>query len=280
MLPPFLLAGCRFTLAGGVLLLWLHWHGGGARFSPRELWEAALTGAAIIFVTNGTVAWATVRLSPGVVAVLAATMPIWTALGSLPTSRGRTVLPTFMGVGVSFGGVWFLTSPSGVGIQPGPLVVTVASVLVGSMGVLLSARTEVARRPLALATVQMLVGGGLLLLLSTATGEPAHARAVSMAVMPILGYLVLTAALGYFATTWLLVRVSPVLSTSQLNAVPVITLLLGWLLLGEQIGWRTVFAAALILSGVTLVAIGRLRDQGRMVDPHPGAPGLPLTEHQ
>ena len=67
-------------------------------------------------------------------------------------------------------------------------------------------------------------------------------------------YLVLVPALLAFPVlTWLFTRVQLDVVNTIAYAVPVVALVLGWLLLGEQVTGRTFVAVVVILAGVVMI---------------------------
>src|SRR5690242_9587214 len=76
-IPPLLMAGSRFVLAGVLLLAWTAWRERPARPGAREWGWAALTGGLLFVGGNGGVVLAERTVPSGVVALLAATLAIW-----------------------------------------------------------------------------------------------------------------------------------------------------------------------------------------------------------
>src|ERR1035438_6266922 len=80
--PPFLLAGMRFLVAGIVLYGWMRARGT-ASPTARE-WGAASFLAVLIFVFDyGLLFWAERRVPSGIAAVMMATIPVFMALGEI-----------------------------------------------------------------------------------------------------------------------------------------------------------------------------------------------------
>jgi drug/metabolite transporter (DMT)-like permease len=75
-MPPFLMAGIRFAVAGLLLYAWAR-----VRGAPRPTasnWRSAtLIGALLMFGGNGLVTWAEQTVPSGLAAVLVATVPLW-----------------------------------------------------------------------------------------------------------------------------------------------------------------------------------------------------------
>ena len=86
-LPPFLMSGVRFLVAGLVLLLWA-----GVRGAPRPsrgLWlTCGVSGLLMFLGGNGAVVWAEQFVPTGLVALLVATVPIWIVLQDWASGRG------------------------------------------------------------------------------------------------------------------------------------------------------------------------------------------------
>src|SRR5258706_12664587 len=77
-LPPALLAGTRFTIAGALLLAWLRWRR--VPLPPRSLvFPIALTGLLLMFGGNWLVTWAELTVPSGMAAVIVANLPFFVA---------------------------------------------------------------------------------------------------------------------------------------------------------------------------------------------------------
>src|ERR1700726_4687007 len=80
--PPFLLAGIRFSAAGIVLYVWMRARGTAAP-AFRE-WASASLLAVLIFVLDyGLLFWAEQRVPSGIAAVMMATIPAFMALAEI-----------------------------------------------------------------------------------------------------------------------------------------------------------------------------------------------------
>ena len=74
--PPFLLAGMRFLIAGTILYAWMRLQGTPTP-SRREWGSAALVAVPIFVLDYGGVFWAERRVASGVTAVMMATIPVF-----------------------------------------------------------------------------------------------------------------------------------------------------------------------------------------------------------
>src|ERR1700712_1855980 len=95
-IPPFIMGGVRFIIAGSLLYSWSRLRG--AAKPTREHWKNAfIIGFLLLLIGNGAVAWAEQRVSSGLTSLLVATMPLWLVLAEL-YNRRRPQLLQWVGV--------------------------------------------------------------------------------------------------------------------------------------------------------------------------------------
>ncbi|HEV8599861.1 MAG TPA: EamA family transporter [Gemmatimonadales bacterium] len=260
--PPFLAAGSRFLVAGGILYGWARWRGVAA--PALRLWAyAALIGGLFFLLGNGGVSWAETRLPSGLTALLAATSPLFTAV--FTSARGgwrRPAAPVIVGIFAGLGGVALL-------VAPGEFIGGEHADLAGAAAITLAALAWAAgsvtshARPLhpspELATgMKMLAGGVLLLLTGLLGGEGARIAPEIFTPKVLLAwvYLVVFGSLiGFSAFTYLLRVTTPQKVSTSAFVNPLVAVGLGWLLLDESITPRTLLAAAIIIGAVVLIRV-------------------------
>ncbi len=252
--PPFLMAGVRFLIAGGGLMLALR--GRGEPLPARAQWGgAALVGALLLGLGNGGVMFAEYKgVTSGLAALGIATVPLWTSLfgglwGQWPTRR------EWLGLGIGFCGIICLNLEGGLRGSPIGAVSLVVSAVGWAFGSVWSRRLTLPHGAMAPAA-QMLCGGVLLLAVSAVRGEHLH----GLPLRPLLAfvYLVFAAVVGYSAYAYLLAHVRPALATSYAYVNPVIAVGLGALLMGERLSPAGFAALALIVLGVGLTAFAKM----------------------
>ncbi len=250
-LPPLLMAGSRFVLAGGGMLLLLR--GQGAAWPAKRQWGgAALVGALLLGGGNGGVVMAEhLGVSSGLAALGAATVPLWASLfaglwGEWPTRR------EWAGLGVGFAGVVCLSLEGGLRASPWGAVSLLVSSVCWAFGSIWSRRLPLPPG-LSAPGAQMLCGGLLLLSVSALTREQTPA-VLHLRTTLAFAYLVIAAAVGYGAYAYLLRRVRPALATSNAYVNPVIAVALGAAFAGEHLTALGGVALLLILGGVALTA--------------------------
>src|SRR5262245_41354114 len=112
--PPFLMVGIRFLLAGALLYGWVAWRGQAARTTPAQWGAAVLYGTLFFLFGNGGVTWAETRIASGAAALVVGTMPFWTTMIEWIFGKGpRPTLLAIGGLAVGFSGVGILVGRAG-----------------------------------------------------------------------------------------------------------------------------------------------------------------------
>jgi drug/metabolite transporter (DMT)-like permease len=274
-MPPFLMAGLRFTLAGIVLYAWMR--ASGVPSPTWREWKAAtLLGALMFLLDYACLFWAEQRVPSGIAAVILAAIPVCiTILEIIFLRTQRLTIRLGLGLLVGIVGVAVLMNPSAsfgeVPIDRRGAVALLAACLGWSVGTIVSKRVVQPKSKAMSAGVQMFTGGAMLLLLSCIAGEIGrfHLQAVSGKAWFSLIYLVIAGSIvGYTAYVWLLDYESPTKVGTYAYVNPVIAVILGSLIGGEVIGRRTLLGMALILVSVVAITTMKAR-QTKFVPSHP-----------
>jgi drug/metabolite transporter (DMT)-like permease len=258
-LPPFAMASLRFLVAGAIVYAWARWRGA-ARPSKRNWAWCSAIGALLLLCGNGGVVWAEQWVPSGVAALLVAVVPLWMVLLDWLESRRRPSALLFGGVLLGLIGVGILAGGPGQGLSGKAAVgagLLLASSVAWSVGSMLSRRAALPQSKLLAVGMQMLSGGALLALLAALAGDWLRFdfALVSARSWMSLAYLVVAGSIvGFTAYTYLLRNATPAVATTYAYVNPVVAVFLGWALAGEPVGVRTVVAAAVIVTGVAVVA--------------------------
>jgi drug/metabolite transporter (DMT)-like permease len=273
--PPFLLAGMRFLVAGVVLYGWMRARGTSSP-TARE-WGGASLLALLIFVFDyGLLFWAERRVPSGIAAVMMATIPVFMALAEiifLRTQRltlrlGSALLLGMAGVavlvgrfpGASFVEARFLGAHS-ISATEAPVDAAGACALLfaaisWSVAASLSRKLPSPTAKAMSSGIQMLAGGVLLMLAAALLGEfhGFQVQAVSRGAWLSLAYLIVAGSIvGFTAYVWLLHHESPTKVGTYAYVNPVVAVLLGYFLGGEAIGARTIVGTLLVLVSVVVI---------------------------
>ena len=263
-MPPFLMAGLRFTAAGLGLYGWMRISG--VRSPPWREWKAAaVLGTLMFLIDYACLFWAEQRVPSGIAAVILAAIPVCITLLEIVFLRTQKLtIRLASGLLVGIIGVAVLINPSAaLGEAPldrGGAIALLVACLGWSVGTVVSKRLVLPNsKPMSAAT-QMLTGGVMLLALAAIAGEFGrfHAQAISGMAWFSLVYLIIAGSIiSYTAYVWLLEYESPTKVGTYAYVNPVVAVILGAGLGGEIIGRRTLLGMALIL--VSVVAITTMK---------------------
>jgi drug/metabolite transporter (DMT)-like permease len=266
-IPPYLMAGSRFILAGAILFVWARRRGDP---SPTlQQWRAAaVIGAFLLLGGNASVAWAEQRVPSGLAALLIGVVPIW-MVGLEWLRRGlRPSKQVVAGLLLGAVGVGLLVLPRGGGngmdlLGAAVLILAAASWAWGSV---ISKSAPLPKSPFLATSMEMIAGGVLCLLVAALSAELREFSLPQVSVRAALAWLYLVvfgSLVAFTAYIWLLGVTSIAKVGTYAYVNPIVAVLLGWAVLGEPITLRTVVAAAVILLGVALVNVdwGRERQQ-------------------
>ena len=263
-LPPFLMAGVRFVVAGALLYAWLACKGRAAA-TPRQWRDNLVVGALLLIGGNGLVVWAEQRIPSGITTLLISITPLFMVMFDWMLPKGlRPTWATFAGLALGFAGVGLLIGGGTGGAsldlaRCGGLLFACVSWAAGS---LYSRHTRDPADPMTAATLQMLLGGSLMFVVGLARGEMADLHLASLTSRSLLawGYLVVAGSLVAFpAYVYLLKHSTPARVSTYSYVNPVVAVFLGWLILGEPVGPRTFVAAAVIIVAVAIITTQRAR---------------------
>lgn len=257
--PPFLMGGLRYGIAGIVMAVWMI-ASGRALPARREWPKLALLGFFMLTLGNGGVVWGEQFLTSGLTAVVVATSPFWmvgvdAALAGGDALRVRQVI----GLIVGFSGivllVWPALSPGGIGAwQFGIGLVSLQVACLGWAIASAYTRRHVTRGDLiGAAAIQMLSGGLFLLLMGSLRGEWAHIS-FTLRTGTALTYLTVAGSIiAFVAYSYALGHLPVAIVSTYTYVNPVIAVALGVLILGEPFAPRELVAAAVILLGMMIV---------------------------
>ncbi len=267
-LPPLLLAGIRYMIAGALLYpiarraaaggreaaVGLESPGAGTRPGARAWLAGVVVGVLLLFGGNGGVSVAETTLPSGVAAVLVATVPLWMIVFAWPVEHQRVTVRSAAGLGIGLGGVAILVGGLAGGRGSGVFIVLGASAAWG-FGSVLSHRLPVPAHAMLAAAIEMLAGGVALLAVAAATGEfsRVHWSSVPATSWIALAYLIGPGSILAFTAYGYALSHLPVATVSTYAYVnPVVAVLAGIVFLGEQFSWREGVGAALVIASVVI----------------------------
>ena len=258
-LPPFLMAGSRFLLAGMLLYGFARLRGA-ARATSLHWRNAAITGALLLLIGNGGVTWAEQVIPSGVAALLVALVPLWMVLVDWIRPQGkRPGALVFAGLAVGFLGVALLARGNGHGAGTNyswSVVALMAASLGWAVGSVFNKHADKPASPLLGIGMQMIAGGAALLLVALGKREFASFSTDSVSAKSLAAWAYLTTAgslIGFPAYIWLLQVSTPARVSTYAYVNPFVAVLLGCTLGNEAFTRDLFLAGVLIIAAVALI---------------------------
>jgi drug/metabolite transporter (DMT)-like permease len=257
-IPPYLMTGVRYMIAGGLLfaLQWLTAKEKPALPNREGLLQVAITAVLLLVIGNGLLCITETRVETGTSALLIATTPIWMMLIDAFLLRKLPGVPAILGVLLGTAGIATL-----VGKGAGHVNLLYASLLVfGSIS--WAAGSIYARGkdhgPLT-ASLEMFIGGVIATIVAVALGEASHLNLAAVTSESIWGLLWLItggAMVGYSAFAYA-VRTLPTATVATYAYVnPVVAVILGATILHEPVTWNIVIGGAAVVVAVVVTLVG------------------------
>lgn len=230
-----------------------------ARFiikSRRDLALCLVSGFLFWVTGNGFAALALRELPAGFVTMVAAGIPLWTAVfQSLVDRRG---IARMQAASLAFGFIGialvFLPALGSAGqtdlFKPFELTVAFLAPVTWALGSMLQRPLQQTMAPEVAASVQMAAGGACCLFLALAEGSPLPDRFSQAEIIAFL-YLVLFVGALCFSSYIKVTRLFPPhVGASFAYVNPIVSLFLAWLFLGEQIALTSLIGMATVIASV------------------------------
>jgi drug/metabolite transporter (DMT)-like permease len=263
-LPPITFAGIRFVIACTILFTWI-------RIRRLQLptrradWSLlAITGILSFGLNYGLVFWGEQYISSGLAALLQATLSVFGLVLAhfylpgerLSWARMAGVILGVFGVGVVFSNQLAVSGPQALA---GCVALILSAFFAAYANVLVKARGT-RMDPVILAAGQMFFG--LLLLLAVGIpleGNPLKYRWSLMALICLLYLAVVGSVIAFVLYYWLVLHIDVTKSMLISLVTPVMAVILGMIVLDEEIGWRTLIGGAMIMIGISFIVVRRAK---------------------
>jgi len=251
---PVFMAGIRSVGALIVLTLWMVARGIPIRL-PREFWASGLLLGALFAGEFICLFWALDHTTVGRASILFYSMPVILSLSAHFLLPGERLTPVrALGLALAMGGVAFVLSARNGGEASllGDLAALAGAC--GWAGIALTARlTRISEQvPEMQLWWQLSVSAVILMIVAPFFGP--LLRDPSIWHMAGLAYQVIVVASFGFLFWFFLLKVYPASGVASFSFLsPVISVVLGWLLLEEQIGLPVIMALLLVAVGIVLI---------------------------
>ncbi|MCC6546137.1 EamA family transporter [Candidatus Sumerlaeota bacterium] len=269
-IPPFLMAGIRFTLAGACMML--AFHAMGHPFPKARDWaRLGIVGCLLLAGANGLLAWAEQYLESSFAALLVNTAPLMIVGGSALLGE-KVSMRAWLGLLIGFFGVFVLILPSLYELLSGAQPIdaprqshfwwAVGALVLGPIcwaaGTITAIRVPAASTPFMTAATQTFLGGLGAMAIAALHGDFTQPFAPTMRSLWAVLYLIAIGSwLGYVSYMYCTLKMPPqvVATTTYLNVV--VAALVGTMLLGERISPPMIIGGATVLAGVAITNLTR-----------------------
>jgi drug/metabolite transporter (DMT)-like permease len=266
-IPPGLMCGVRFSIAGVVMLFVCALAGRRIWYSPQLIARSCVVGILLLMGGNLTLSYAELSVSTGLAALIVAITPLWfLVLDSMLLGHHRIALRGKAGLALGVVGLLVLfypelTSTTALGRKE---LWASLSLIGGSfswaLGSVLSKRWQSTMDPFS-STGWQVTAAGVGNLVFAVLVEDLHRAMWTTRGVAAIGYLVVCGSwIGYTAYIWLLQHVpsSKVSTFAYVN--PVVAVFLGWLVLHEHVSKFILAGSAVVVLSVVLVTSAKVKE--------------------
>jgi len=264
--PPYVMTGTRFTIAGVLMLAYCAWSGRRIAVSAGQLLRLAVIGCLLLTLANTLLAWAEQTLPTGLAALIIAITPLWFLVVDSFLMRGdRVARRGYLGLLLGIAGMVVLLWPKleSVNVRERHQLYAAFVLMFGSfcwsVGSALSKRWQTGVDPFSAAGWEMATAGLVNLVVAAGLGEYPHARWTWQAMAAIAYLIVFGSWVGFSAYIWLLQHVSMSKVATYAYVNPVVAVFLGWLFLHERVDVFIGAGTVIIVLSVALVTGAKVK---------------------
>jgi drug/metabolite transporter (DMT)-like permease len=264
-IPPALMCGLRFIVAGTVMLAVCSLTGRKIWYTPRQLLLAAIVGLLLLMGGNLTLSYAELSVSSGLAALIVAITPLWfLVLDSLLLGDHHISRRGKAGLALGIVGLFVLVWPQ---LQAGSVgrreLWASLSLLGGSfswaLGSVLSKRWQSGMDVFS-ATGWQITAAGVGNFIFAFLVEDIHQVKWSARGLGAVFYLVVCGSwIGYTAYIYLLEHVPTSKVSTYAYVNPVVAVFLGWLILHERVDGFILAGSAIVVLSVILVTSAKVK---------------------
>ena len=276
-IPPALMCGLRFSIAGVIMLAVCAATGRRIFYSAKQIVLASIVGLLLLMGGNLTLSYAELTVSSGLAALIVAITPLWflvldaLLLGDHHISgRGKS------GLALGIVGLFVLVWPQ---LQSGSMghreFWASISLIFGSftwaLGSVLSKRWQSGMDVFSATGWQVVAAGVGNFIFAFFAGDLSRVHWTPRG-LGAVGYLVVCGSwIGYTAYIWLLKHVPTSKVSTYAYVNPVVAVFLGWLILHERVDRFILAGSAIVVLAVVLVTSARVKEKETL-------PELPAVE--
>jgi drug/metabolite transporter (DMT)-like permease len=267
-IPPALMCGVRFSIAGVVMLAVCAATGRRIWYSARQIALAAVVGLLLLMGGNLTLSWAELSVPSGLAALIIAITPLWfLVLDSMLLGHHRISWRGKVGLALGIVGLLVLFWPefrssSALGRRE---LFSCMALLGGSfswaLGSVLSKRWQSGMDGFSATGWQVTAAGAGSFLFALAVGDFSHVTWTARGLGAVTYLVVCGSWIGYTAYIYLLEHVPTSKVSTYAYVNPVIAVFLGWLILHERVDRFIVMGSVIVVLSVILVTSAKVEEK-------------------
>jgi drug/metabolite transporter (DMT)-like permease len=267
-IPPALMCGTRFSIAGIAMLAVCALMGRKVWYSPRQIFLAAVVGLLLLMGGNLTLSYAELSVSTGLAALIVAITPLWfLVLDSMLLGDHHISPRGKAGLGLGIVGLFVLfypelTSRTALGRKE---LWASLSLIGGSfswaLGSVLSKRWQSGMDVFSSTAWQVTAAGVGNFIFAVLNGDFSRATWTIRSLSAVLYLVVCGSWIGYTAYIWLLEHVPTSKVSTYAYVNPVVAVFLGWLILHEHVDRFILAGSAIVVLSVILVTSATVKQK-------------------
>jgi drug/metabolite transporter (DMT)-like permease len=260
-IPPALMCGVRFLIAGVFMLAFCGLRGRTILYNARQLGEMAVVGVLLLMGGNLTLSYAETHIASGLAALIVASTPLWfLVLDTLLLGDHHVPVRGKIGLALGIGGLVVLLWPQLTATSSfGRTELWASLSLQGgsfswALGSVLAKKWKSPDIDQFSATAWEMIAAGLAnLLFAVAAGDFSRVVWTPRGIGATLYLVVCGSWIGYTAYIWLLGHVPTSKVSTYAYVNPVVAVFLGWLILHERVDSYILAGSAIVIASVALV---------------------------
>ena len=271
-IPPALMCGLRFLIAGLVMLGFCGLRGRKVLYDPRQLGEMAVVGTLLLLGGNLTLSYAEQHIATGLAALIVAITPLWfLVLDTLLLGDHHISIRAKAGLALGIAGLVVLLWPQlmSATVFGRQQLWSSLSLIGGSfswaLGSVLAKKWKSPDVDPFSATAWEMVAAGLANLLVALFTRDLSRVVWTARGVAAMGYLVVCGSwIGYTAYIWLLGHVPTSKVSTYAYVNPVVAVFLGWLILKEPVDAYILTGSAIVIASVILVTSAQVTSKSAL----------------
>jgi drug/metabolite transporter (DMT)-like permease len=266
-IPPALMCGVRFSIAGTIMLAVCAATGRKIFYSPKQIASAAVVGLLLLMGGNLTLSYAELAVSSGLAALIIAITPLWfLVLDSLLLGDHHISRRGKAGLALGIVGLFVLVWPQ---LQAGSMgrrefwasLSLIAGSFSWALGSVLSKRWQSGMDVFSATAWQVTAAGAGNFIFALIAGDLSRVVWTARGISATLYLVVCGSWIGYTAYIWLLEHVPTSKVSTYAYVNPVVAVFLGWLILHERVDRFILAGSAIVVLSVILVTSAKVKEK-------------------